>query len=97
MKIKQDNKFHKIDSGIKLIPPKFILVLISEFAWFLIIVIVVLSTFYFQYYHKAQIFTSKPKVKWNSDFVPIIFSYITDIHLSCFLKYKTDGSLIYLY
>ena len=44
MKIKQDNKFHKIDSGIKLIPPKFILVLISEFAWFLIIVIVVLST-----------------------------------------------------
>ena len=96
MKIKQDGKFHSFDTDIKF-PPKYKLVLISEFAWFLIIAILVVSTFYFQYYHKAQTFTSKPKVKWNSDFVPIIFSHITDIHLSCFLKYKTDGSLIYLY
>ena len=96
--IKQDNKFHKFDSNTDLlIAPKYILVLISEFAWFLIIAFIVLSSFYFQYYHPAQIFTSKPKTKWNSDYIPLIFTHITDIHLSSFLKYKTDGSLIFLY
>ena len=44
--IKQDNKFHKFDSNTDLlIAPKYILVLISEFAWFLIIALIVLSSF----------------------------------------------------
>ena len=95
--IKQDNKFHKFDSNTDLlIAPKYILVLISEFAWFLIIALIVLSSFYYQHYYPAQIFTSKPKSKWNPDYIPLIFTHITDIHLSSFLKYKTDGSLIFL-
>ena len=48
--IKQDNKFHKFDSNTDLlIAQKYIIVLITEFAWFLIIALIVLSSFYFQY------------------------------------------------
>ena len=44
--IKQDNKFHKFDSNIDLLTaPKYLLVLISEFAWFLITALIVLSSF----------------------------------------------------
>ena len=69
---------------------------ISEYAWFLIILIIVLFGFLFPYYHPPQLFFSKiPKEPWNSDYTPKIFMHIADIHISFYLGFRTNGSTDY--
>ena len=69
---------------------------ISEFAWFIITGIIILFSFIFQYYHPPKTYFSKnPKEPWNSDYTPKIFLHITDIHISFYLGYRTNGSTNY--
>ena len=69
---------------------------ISEYAWFLIILTIVLFGFLFPYYHPPQLFFSKfPKEPWNSDYTPKIFMHISDIHISFYLGFRTNGSTDY--
>ena len=70
---------------------------ISEYGWFIIILLIVSFGFLFPYYHPSQKFYSKhPKEPWNSDFIPKIFFHLSDIHISSFLGIKTNGSIDYL-
>ena len=70
---------------------------ITEYAWFIIILFIVLIGFLFPYYHPSQKFYSKnPKEPWNSNSIPKIFFHISDIHISSYLGYKTNGSIDYL-
>ena len=71
-------------------------ILLSEFSFLIIILILLILLKFIPIYHSAQIFKSKPKKEWNSNYVPIIFSHITDVHISSFKSLKTDCSLIYL-
>lgn len=69
---------------------------ISEYAWLLIILIIVFFGFLFPYYHPPQLFFSKvPKEAWNSDYTPKIFMHIADIHISFYLGFRTNGSTDY--
>ena len=69
---------------------------ISEYAWFLIICLIVFFNFKYQYYHPPQTYISKnPKVEWNSDYTPKILMHLADIHISFYLSYRTNGSTNY--
>lgn len=69
---------------------------ISEYAWFLIILIIVLLGFVFPYYHPPQTFYSKTATEpWDSDYTPKIFMHIADIHISFYLGFRTNGSTDY--
>ena len=69
---------------------------LSEFGWFLIICIIVFLGFKYQYYHPPKTYISKnPKEPWNSDYTPKIFLHMTDIHISFYLGYRTNGSTNY--
>ena len=76
---------------------KVIFFFISEYGWFLVILLIVILGFAFPYYHPAQTFYSKnPKNPWNSDDTPKIFMHLADIHISFYLGYRTNGSTIYM-
>ena len=69
---------------------------ISEYAWFLVICIIVFCSFKYQYYHPPGTYFSKtPKEPWNSNYIPKIFLHMTDIHISFYLGYRTNGSTNY--
>ena len=68
---------------------------ISEYGWFLIIIIIVFFGFKFQYYHPPQTFYSKDPKVWNSEYNPKIFMHMSDIHISFYLGYRTNGSTDY--
>ena len=71
-------------------------VFLSEFAWFLITGIISFFAFKYQYYHPPKTYFSKtPKEPWNSDYTPKIFLHMTDIHISFYLGYRTNGSTDY--
>jgi len=70
---------------------------ISEYAWLLVILIIVYLSFKYQYYHPAGIYYSKNSTEpWNSDYTPKIFMHLADIHISFFLGTRTNGSTNYL-
>ena len=69
---------------------------ISEYAWFLLIGLIIFISFKYPYYHPSQTFFSKtPKQEWNSDYTPKIFMHLADIHISFYLGYRTNGSTNY--
>ena len=69
---------------------------ISEYAWLLIICLIVFLSFIYPYYHPPKVYYSKiPKEPWNSDYTPKIFLHMTDIHISFYLGYRTNGSTNY--
>jgi len=49
----------------------------------------------FQYYHPPQTFYSKDPNVWNSEYNPKIFMHMSDIHISFYLGYRTNGSIDY--
>ena len=71
-------------------------ILLSEYSFLIIIFILLIILKNIPIYHYPQKFKSKPKKEWNSNYVPLIFSHITDVHISSFKSSKTDCSLIYL-
>ena len=76
---------------------KIILFFISEYGWFLVILLIVILGFAFPYYHPPQTFYSKNPVNpWDSDDTPKIFMHLADIHISFFLGYRTNGSTNYM-
>jgi len=68
---------------------------ISEYGWFLIILLIIFFGFKFQYYHPPQTFYSKTSKEWNSEYIPKIFMHMSDIHISFYLGYRTNGSTNY--
>ena len=73
-----------------------IFIFITSFGWFLIIFLITLLGFKYQYYHPPKIYYSlSPKVPWNSDYTPKIFLHMADIHISFFLGFRTNGSTDY--
>ena len=71
--------------------------LVSEYGWYTIILIIVLLGFCFPYYHPPkQYFSKNPEKPWNSDYVPKIFMHLSDIHISFYLGFRTNGSTNYL-
>jgi predicted MPP superfamily phosphohydrolase len=69
---------------------------ISEYSWLLIICLIVFLSFIYPYYHPPKVYYSKiPKEPWNSDYTPKIFLHMTDIHISFYLGYRTNGSTNY--
>ena len=69
---------------------------LSEYGWFLIFCIIIFLSFKYQYYHPPKTYISKsPKEPWNSDYTPKIFLHMTDIHISFYLGFRTNGSTDY--
>ena len=71
-------------------------ILLSEYSFIIIILIVSELLILIPIYHSPQTFYSKQKKEWNSNYIPLIFAHITDVHISSFQSIKTDSSLIYL-
>ena len=70
--------------------------LAATYGWVIGFIINILYGFVFPYYYPSRIYTSKiPILPWNHDDTPKIFAHMTDIHLSTFLNYKTEGSINY--
>lgn len=70
---------------------------ISEYAWLLVIALIIYLGFKYQYYHPAGTYYSKNSTEpWNSDYTPKIFMHLADIHISFFLGIRTNGSTDYL-
>ena len=72
-------------------------IIMSEFGWVCLIIISVLSGFFFPKYHKPKKIKSKNTTsKWNSDLKPIVFTHLTDMHLSHLKTEKTINSITVL-
>ena len=78
--------------NIKIFP-----LIMSQFGWAFLISTAFLSGFFFPKYHKPKKYTSKNADKeWNSDLKPIVFTHLTDLHLSHLKTPKTKKSIFVL-
>lgn len=69
---------------------------ISEYGFFLTLLIIFYVSTFIQKYHSPKIFISKKAKSFNSDYTPEIFLHISDIHLTNNNPLRLDGSLIFL-
>ena len=69
---------------------------ISEYGFFLTLLIIFYVSTFIQKYHSPKTFISKKAKSFNSDYTPEIFLHISDIHLTNNNPLRLDGSLIFL-
>ena len=96
--IKDNNNTNNTNNKMKeniLIPSiKNCALLMSELSHLFIILIIVLIGIIFPSHHKSMIYNSKSNYnEWNSSSNPIIFTHISDIHITNFDKSKKNRDL----
>ena len=89
MKIKRKGNGDIKNYKIKPISIKSFALFMSEFSHLIVIIIIVLIGLIFPSHHKAVIYYSKSSnISWNSTADPLIFTHLSDIHISFLNKLK---------
>jgi hypothetical protein len=71
---------------------RIIQILLSEFGFLFLLLIIFFISYLIPQYHSPKIFTSKNNLEFTQD--PIILIHTTDIHISVNKEERTDGSTL---